>query len=361
MSRLLLQYHPTIGYHFIPGIKTRVEHEGGGYLLRVNQAGFRCAHEFVPQKRPGTFRILLFGDSYTAGHGVSDPYRYGDVLERLVPGLEVYNFGLQGTGTDQQYLIFREKAAGIDYDLIVISVFVENIRRVVARYRPWVTNTGEMLVFPKPYFALAADGSLHLRNVPVSREPVRPEDLPRGEWKHFDYSGKWPRVRATVNRMGPRVKDLVQRLTHYQPLPEYTRSACPAAWQLMKRILGQWIAETTAPVLICPIPLYQHIEETASPAAYLARFHELHDPPRVIVHDVLPAFHRVPRSERRRLRFTQDPHLTPVGHYTLAESLAGCIRPVIERAASRRDDNGLSGFESAFSTPDNPFNPCNPS
>ena len=41
MSRQLFQYHPTIGHLFVPGLKTRFEHEAGGYLVRTNQAGFQ--------------------------------------------------------------------------------------------------------------------------------------------------------------------------------------------------------------------------------------------------------------------------------------------------------------------------------
>jgi carbamoyltransferase len=44
MNRQLFQYHPTIGYQFVPGLRTREEHEGGGFLLRTNQDGFRCRH-----------------------------------------------------------------------------------------------------------------------------------------------------------------------------------------------------------------------------------------------------------------------------------------------------------------------------
>ena len=145
-NRQLLEYHPTFGHRFIPGLRARVDHEGGGYLVRTNQSGFRSDHEFVPEKQPGTFRVLLFGDSYTAGNGVSNGRRYGDVLESLIPGLEVYNFALTGTGTDQQYLIFREMAAGIEHDLVVISIWLENIRRNVARFREWhATPGGETL------------------------------------------------------------------------------------------------------------------------------------------------------------------------------------------------------------------------
>src|SRR5687768_10383686 len=101
MERQLFVPDDAIGYRFVPGLRTRVEHEGGGYLVRTNQAGFRSEREFVPAKQPGTSRILLFGDSFTAGDGVSNPKRYGDQLELIVPDVEVFNFGLSGSGTDQ--------------------------------------------------------------------------------------------------------------------------------------------------------------------------------------------------------------------------------------------------------------------
>ena len=52
MNRQLLEYHPTIGYRFIPSLKTREEHEGGGFLLQSNRAGYRCRHEFEVKKDP---------------------------------------------------------------------------------------------------------------------------------------------------------------------------------------------------------------------------------------------------------------------------------------------------------------------
>jgi carbamoyltransferase len=108
MEIQLFQHHPIIGYTFIPNLKTRIEHEGGGYLLRTNAAGFRSEHEFSTAKTAGKFRVLLFGDSFTAGDAISNKNRFGDVLETLVPDVEVYNFGLPGTGTDQHYLVWRE-------------------------------------------------------------------------------------------------------------------------------------------------------------------------------------------------------------------------------------------------------------
>ena len=75
MSRQLVQHHPVIGHLFMPSLKTRVAHEGGGYLFQSNAQGFRSRHEFQGARTPGLRRVLAFGDSFTAGDGVSNSQR----------------------------------------------------------------------------------------------------------------------------------------------------------------------------------------------------------------------------------------------------------------------------------------------
>ncbi len=331
MNRQLFQYHPTVGYQFVPGLRTREEHEGGGFLLRTNQDGFRCRHEFTSRKRQGIFRVLLFGDSYTAGMGVSDAARYGDVLEALLPGVEVYNFGLPGSGTDQQYLIHREFATRYEHDLVVIGAMVENIRRVASRYRPYATLEGESLILAKPYFTLESDGALQLHHVPVPKAPLASESP---EQRYVDRYGRLVWLRQAVNRLGPGLKDRVQRLTRYQPLPAYDKPDDPD-WRLMKAILVRWSQEARAPVVIMPVPLYQYVEKSASARSYQARFAELSSLTGVTIHDPLPDFHRYPRAERRGFRFLHDCHLTPSAHRVLAQSLARAIRVRLPAPGSR--------------------------
>ncbi len=330
MNRQLFQYHPTVGYQFIPELRTREEHEGGGFLVRTNSAGFRSRREFVAS-RQRRYRVLLFGDSYTAGMGVSDAARYGDLLEELLPDVEVYNFGLPGSGTDQQYLIHREWAPRFEHDLVVIGAMVENIRRVASRYRPYATLEGERLILAKPYFTLEANDSLTLHHVPVPKAPLASESE---EQRYVDRSGRLAWLRLAMNRLGPDLKDHVQRLTRYQPLPAYNRSDHPD-WRLMKAILTRWSREARAPVMIVPVPLYQYVEKTASARAYQARFRELAALPGVAVHDPLPAFHRHSRAERRRFRFLHDCHLTPSAHRVLAEFLAPAVRSALAAGGSR--------------------------
>jgi carbamoyltransferase len=328
MHRQLFEYDAAVGHRFVPGLRARVSHERGGYLIRVNQAGFRSDREFEPA-RTSRKRILAFGDSFTAGDGVNNRERYTEVLESLLPNTEVYNFGMSGTGTDQQYLLFKQVAEEFEHELVLAGVLVENIRRVAARYRRYHTRGGEEVLFAKPYFELD-DGThdLVLRNVPVPKLPVNESDLPPNERGHVDRGGRLEWLRSGVKRFGPRVKERVQRLSRYQPLPEYNRSDGPA-WRLMKAILQRWIAESEVPVVVVPIPLYQYVEGTASAKSYQARFAELSGPSHFHLIDPLPALLRYPAPTRRTFRSEQDCHLTPAGHRALAEALACSLEDLL--------------------------------
>lgn len=326
MSRQLLEYHPVVGYRFIPNLKARVPHESGGYLVRSNSAGFRCNREFTSARTPGTRRVLLFGDSYSAGDGVSNEKRYADVLESLIPELEIFNCALPGTGTDQHYLIYKEFTQEIEHDALVISVLVENIRRVAARYRVYSDEQGREVAYAKPYYELS-DGRLTLQGVPPERAPVPLDALPRSDRDFIDRGGRFATVRKVVNAVG--LRDMAQRITQYQPLPDYDEPDNPV-WLTMRAILELWIANHATPVVVMPIPLYQYIEETSDPSMYLHRFQELAQATGCTLHDPLPDLQRCSLAERRGFRFEHDVHPTPAGHAALADSLAPTIRRVLQ-------------------------------
>ncbi|NOT46501.1 MAG: SGNH/GDSL hydrolase family protein [Acidobacteria bacterium] len=329
MDIQIFQYHPLIGFHFIPDLQTRIQHESGGYLLRTNNAGFRSERDFVLEKNPDTFRILLFGDSFTAGDGVGNKYRFGDVLESLIPGVEVYNFGLPGTGTDQQYLVYREIAAKFEHDLVVIAVQVENIRRVASRFRMSQLASGEKALLAKPYFEFDESGALSLKGVPVQNTPIRPEELTEDEQGYVDQGGRLLWLRQAINKVGGQVKEVVQRVSKYQPLPEYDDPK-GNEWTLMKAILKKWIDECEKPVIVMPVPLYHYVEQTASADSYRARFAELADIDGVTLHDPLSDCLSVSKAERRAFRFETDIHPTPSHHRLLAESLSRPVRKKLE-------------------------------
>lgn len=329
MPRQLFEYHDRLAYRFIPGLKARMPHEGGGYMVRVNEMGFRSNREFETRRTPGKRRVLLFGDSFTAGDGVSNPQRYSDVLEQLLPDVEIYNFGLPSSGTDQQYLAWQEFGRQIECDLVIVAVLVENIRRVAAKYRQYRNEQEELLVYSKPYFEVV-DGVLTLRNVPPDPAPKREEDLPASERTLVDHGGRFMQARKLVRALG--LQELAQRVTGYQPLPEYDDANHPA-WIVMRSILERWSTECAQPMLVMPLPLYQYIEDTADPSSYRQRFAEMAAASGVALHDPLDDLRRYSMEERRRFRFEKDIHLTPAGHAALARSLAPVLPEVLQSMA----------------------------
>jgi len=294
--------------------------------VRANQQGLRSDRDYVAEKPPGVYRVLLFGDSFTAGDGVSNAKRFGDVLEASTPGLEVYNFGISGTGTDQQYLAWRELAPGFEHDLLVVAIWIENIARIVARSMKFAADTPEgYRLFARPYFTLEEGGELALHQVPVPRDPIDPATLPPEEAPYPSGAPDRGRMRDLVYRLGPRAARLARRLSGSYPDWQY-QSADSAPWLLMRAILERWAAESPTPMLVVPLPLAQHFDEVASPAGYRARFAELAAAPSISVHDPLPDLLRHPRAARRAFRFPVDVHPTAEGHRVLGESLAAAIR-----------------------------------
>jgi lysophospholipase L1-like esterase len=341
-----ISYHPSIGFTFTPNHKARLAHEAGGYLIRTNAAGFRSEREFVAPATPGKFRILLFGDSQTAGYGVGNRDRFSDVLETLLPNTEVYNFALDGTGTDQQYLAWCE-TADIEHDLLVIAPYVEDIDRVNSPYQRFIGADGGEVFYAKPWFEPRGD-ALVLNNVPVPKRPWTEATRPpvpqqRPGWRaparvnaRAAYRLLPASLRHAVRSSG--LFDLGQKMIRIQHAPGYARDDNPD-WLLLRAILAQWISESRVPVLLLPIPMYTFVEETADAQGYQTRFRELAAATSAWLHDPLLDLRGFAPDDRRSFRFATDPHLTRAGHRAMAESLAPAVASIITQVASAMSES----------------------
>src|SRR3990172_85594 len=72
-----------------------------GHLVKNNKHGFR-EKDFSYPKPPGTYRIMVLGDSFTWGEGLAVQERYTAIAEKLLNEhfddrkFEVLNFGTRG-------------------------------------------------------------------------------------------------------------------------------------------------------------------------------------------------------------------------------------------------------------------------
>ena len=121
-----------------------------------NHHGFRD-RDHGAKDRP---RLLFLGDSFTWGYGVGDHDRFTDLLERHLPGWEVFNEGVSGYGTDQELLVLEQTVDDVAPDLVGL-IFCGNDTEDNS------TNNRYEGYF-KPYF-VEEDGALQLRGVPVPK------------------------------------------------------------------------------------------------------------------------------------------------------------------------------------------------
>jgi carbamoyltransferase len=257
----------------------------------------RSSRDYPRQRPPGRKRVVFLGDSYTAGDGVSNNQRFTDILEARFPHLDALNFGLNGSGTDQQLLVFETIAKDYVADAYVFCICVENIARNMYNCFPSFNFRERLVVYrPKPFFNVK-NGGLVPGNQPVPLEKRSTDEL--GDWQcSFPYL--------------PGETD---------PYAIY-KSPESKHWLLMKTILERFLSQVSgAPVLIVPLPMFNHYLDEIPPT-YMDRFAELDKPSsRVHVVDLLPAFLKFPIERRREFRFVDDPHYTAAAHEVVSGAL----------------------------------------
>ena len=123
----LTERHPTRGWTFTPNATGTVVVDGSEIPVSINAHGLRdIPHAYEP--RPGSFRIVVLGDSFMEAWGVE---LADSMPRRLEQGLasksaEVINLGVRGYGTAQEYLFLKEEGLKYRPDLVVLAFFSGN-------------------------------------------------------------------------------------------------------------------------------------------------------------------------------------------------------------------------------------------
>ena len=336
--RMVIQRDPDVGHRFTSSIRARIPSEDGGYFVVTNSLGFRSDHEFDKAKADHP-RILMFGDSYTAGDCVTNADRYSDQLARML-GVEVQNYGVSGTGTDHHLLIQRKFAREVAADLVMICVQIDSFHRIQVPFWPCFDRVAHRTVLvPKPYFEWE-NGELVLR--PVLTPKGRPFDQGGADVEAGRRKAPWhdslrsaylaiPGLRALrcsrpFRELGSRAVSALHRATDNHPYPDILSADTPG-WKLMSAILRLFRAEAMPrSVVIVPIPTPEFFVHGVKPV-YQPLFQSLDDPASgVHVIDVTTPLMKLPWRARQKLTYKYGGHLTPWANRLVAESMADQLR-----------------------------------
>jgi len=322
---------------------TRVTHNGAGQRGR----------EVAIERRPGTVRIAILGDSQAWGDGVADSETFASLIDGREGGrVEAINFAAPGYGTDQQLLVFDSRAAAYSPDIVITAVFVGN--------DPQDNLSRGTFQYPKPYFTVDASGALTLHGVPVENSQILHYgiELYRGAMRYSallnalgEATAKEQPPFVPTSEM-PREPTIYRTLYTRQPAPEETAGLAMTV-RLLDEIARHARAIGARPIVLILPELWQ--VDVASRADWRARLRELgadwRRPQRVLrraladrgveVIDALPALARASRHARTQEEHTYYRgwrHLTALGHRTVARLLASRLdiatRPAREDAPS---------------------------
>jgi lysophospholipase L1-like esterase len=321
--------HPELGMRYVPGAVWRFRHPEYIVEYAINEDGFREPTSPAPQPSSPGRSLLLLGDSFTFGQGVSYETTWGAIAEGLlrqrgVP-LHLINAGVQGMDTRSELLLLRDLAP---------------------RYRPEAVVVGFLI------------NDLYT-NVPLDPDP-KPETG----------SGDWSRVRdeVFVRAGGARTFHLLQFARRIVTSSDaiYTRLylAAPDRGEFLRlplsarprrqlavteQLLKQLAAECRAlnvPLIVLSIPqqfqvlqrLTQGERADVDVAFYDRYFADLGRRDGFTWVATLDAL--VAAEELARLYYRLDGHLSDEGHAVVAGVLADALMPVMGPSRPTRADPG---------------------
>ena len=166
-------YHPIYGFFHRPGATGWIVTPEFTSYVRINSRGLRDRDLEVP-KPPGTYRVLMLGDSLVEGAQVPLENTVAKRLEVELQAtngskIEVVNAGNAGFGTGQELLFLEHDGPTYEPDLVVLVFFVDNDLAdngfAVSRERKLDTTR-------RPFFVPDGRGGLELR--PFSAPPPDP-------------------------------------------------------------------------------------------------------------------------------------------------------------------------------------------
>jgi len=168
-------FYPYTRDHVVPAGLFRLNTDLGWSLtsnaMRVHRTRYfetayetnRFGYRDKPRGRertPGTYRILLYGDSQIFGWGVELGKRMSDLLEQDIENLEVWNLAVPGYGLDQQIVSYHLDGGSFDADEVLLFVSAKTL---------WRMRKSFLYAKYKPQFYIGSEGTLEILPIPEGR------------------------------------------------------------------------------------------------------------------------------------------------------------------------------------------------
>lgn len=308
----------------VPGSEGRDTKSEFDVPVKINSHGLRD-REFAYEKPPGTYRILVLGDSQTFGFGVHAEESYPKVLERILrkearQPVEVINTGVPGSGTAHQLFFLEHQGWKYQPDLVVVGYFFNDI-----------TNNSLCQLYAVRDGRLTRNASTALREEDdlwkqsQGKEGVIAYHLPKVSRPNPPFWIRHSHLARLVRQSTANMRLRSQR--------ELQTERMAGARTLTTHLLGEISRQCEERGVKCVVALLPSIRECKHrPDEDLAvRNADLLTQlggPKTTTYDLMPAFRQ---AGYQPLFYPQDEHFTAAGHQKVGELLAEKVRRVEEK------------------------------
>jgi lysophospholipase L1-like esterase len=142
--------NPQLSFQHVPNSHSFLM----GADVNINSQGLRD-FEYPFQKAPGTYRVLMLGDSTTFGWGVRQEDTAAKFLERklnahLPPGynkVEVINSGVGNYDTVQEVTYYETQGKAFNPDLVVLVFFINDPEPVPIEHKGFLIDSSYLIAF----------------------------------------------------------------------------------------------------------------------------------------------------------------------------------------------------------------------
>jgi len=145
-------------HRLVPNSNAEFRQPDFHYVQRVNNLGLR-GPDTAMEKPPGTYRIVMLGDSFTMGKGVEDDQTFTALLGASLgtriaacggPAIEVLNGGVDSYAPILSYIQLKREIAPLRPDLVVLNLDVSDLlQETVYRKQAIFDGSGDIVAVPQ--------------------------------------------------------------------------------------------------------------------------------------------------------------------------------------------------------------------
>jgi len=330
------QYDPVIGVSLIPNM--RVSHSRGCFtgLVETNRWGFRDRDRTL-EKPPGTFRIALIGDSAVEAVQVQPEQVMNIQMEKRFreegyKNIEVMNFAVEGIGTTQELLLYKERVRQFHPDVVMILFADNDVWNNSSTLQPKIFG---IHTWYAPYYDLGPNGDLVFRPVAPRHFNSVLSYLELHSYLLYYVERSWLKIDPTLYKWrgiplgyGVYADDLD---------PEWTQ-----AWAVTEKVLaltrqsveadGAKFALIVEPDSYVTDPQWREkmvksegqVPAGFDPPLFFERLNQISAQAGVTVMSLIPymqAYSAEHHLQPPYFSFPCDPHYSPMGHQVIADAL----------------------------------------